>query len=102
MNESPEELAARLNLEAGRVRWAELQRHFARGSLLLVSPELDLIEAGAALIRDDESAVAAWKERGKLRIAADEDARRWQSRDREFWALVVAPWVLVQEAGERA
>lgn len=98
MTETPQELAARLNLETGRVRWPELQRHFARGSVLLASRDIDLIEAGSALIRDDTAAVAAWKKRGQLRLAEDGDARRWQSGDRELWALVVAPWVLVQEA----
>lgn len=98
MTESPEELAARLRLETGRLEWAELERHFARGAVLVVAPDLNLTEVAAALVRDDRSAAAAWKDGGRLRAAADDDARRWQSGNASFRAVVVAPWVLVQEA----
>ncbi len=97
-SESDEELAARLNLETGRLDWAELQRYFARGNVLAVSRELDLIEVATALVRDDSDTVAEWKTRGQVRAARDEDARRWQRDAAGFWAVVVAPWVVVQEA----
>lgn len=97
MTESPQDLAARLNLETGRLEWAELQRHFARGIVLVVAPDLDLTGVAAALVRDDRPAVAAWKDGGRLRAAADDDARRWHSGNASFRAVVVAPWVLVQE-----
>lgn len=98
--ESGDDLAARLNLETGRLDWAELQRHFARGNVLAVSRELDLIEVAAALARDDSTAIAGWKASGRVRAARDEDARRWHSKAAGFWAVVVAPWVVVQEAAE--
>lgn len=100
MSEPHEELTTRLNLETGRLEWTELQRHFARGIVLVVSRDLDLVEAGATLIRDDKDTVAAWKDQGRLRPAGDADARRWQSENAGFWALVIAPWVVVQEAGD--
>ena len=34
---------------------------------------------------------------GALHRAMDEDAIRWETEKSEFWAVVVAPWVLVQE-----
>lgn len=100
MAETDDELTARLNLETGRLEWTELQRHFARGIVLVVSRDLDLVEAGATLVRDDKHTVSAWKNEGRLRPAGDEDARRWQSENAGFRALVVAPWVVVQEAGD--
>ena len=44
MEESTEELSIRLNTETARISWQELERHFARGALLTVSPGLDLVE----------------------------------------------------------
>ncbi|MFT5113162.1 MAG: hypothetical protein ACI8P9_002490, partial [Parasphingorhabdus sp.] len=32
-----------------------------------------------------------------VRQAEIEDARRWNESQSELWAVVVAPWVLVQE-----
>ncbi len=98
MTESSQDLAARLSLETGRLEWAELQRHFARGIVIVVAPDLDLTEVAAALVRDDRPTAAAWKDGGRLRAATDDDARRWQSENAGFRAVVVAPWVLVQEA----
>ena len=91
------ELRQKLNLETGRIAWPEIQRHFARGAVLVVSPDLDLVEVGLRLARDDSDSVRAWTETGGLRHAEDEDARRWMAEDTELWAVVVAPWVLTQE-----
>ncbi|MCP4994198.1 MAG: DUF2288 family protein, partial [Gammaproteobacteria bacterium] len=30
--------------------------------------------------------------------ASIEDAKRWNETDPDLWAVVVAPWILVQEA----
>ena len=96
-----EELRRKLNRETGRLSWAELQRHFARGVVVVVSPELDLVEVAAAAAGDDSGAVKRWSEGGLMARASEDDARRWQENDPELWAVAVAPWVLVQEARSR-
>lgn len=94
-------LKEKINLETGRIGWPELQRHFARGLLVVVSPELDLVDVAAAFNKDDKQKVAEWMHQQTLVRANDEHARRWESQQAEFWAVVVAPWVLVQETGTR-
>jgi len=91
------ELLARLNLEAGKLRWSELQRHFARGMVVKVEPGLDLLEVAACMASDDMSCFSNWMEQGLISRAADRDALAWHEREAEFWAVVAAPWVLVQE-----
>ncbi len=86
-----------LNAQTGRIGWAELQRHFARGLLLWVAPELDLVDVAAHIVKDDKAAVTGWLEQGKLVKPDMELAKGWQHREPEFWAVVAAPWVLVQE-----
>ncbi len=97
-NSTPDtgELAQKLNLETGRISWQELQRHFARGVVLVVSRPLDLIEVAIKLTQDDTPQFERWLAEGLLRRALDEDARGWHAADTEFWSVVVAPWVLVQ------
>ena len=90
-------LADRLNQETGIIPWSELVRHFARGVVIHVSARLDLIDAAVCLIEDDAARLAQWTNEGKVRRASDDDARDWTKREPEFWCVVTAPWVLVQE-----
>lgn len=99
--QSREELQNKLNWETARLPWKELQRHFARGVVVVVSPELDLVEVAVATAGDDSGLVGSWSERGLVRRASDDDARRWQESNPGLWAVVVAPWVLVQEPQTR-
>lgn len=91
------ELKAKLNTETARIRWSELERHFAHGALITIEPGLDLIDAAAAMAQDDKAAVQAWLSSGQLHRTAAEEALRWSGDDAELWCVVVAPWVLVQE-----
>ncbi len=98
MPEPIEVLKARLNMETAKIGWSELQRPFAKGTVFVVAPELDLVETAARMIHDDKSSVEKWIEQNKLVQANIEDARRWNDTDPDLWAVVVAPWILVQEA----
>jgi len=81
-----------------RIEWKTLEPHFARGELLWVDNRLDLVGAAQALIQDDRDAVAQWMERGLLGRLSDEQAADWHQRDPDaLWAVVIRPWVLVQE-----
>lgn len=93
-------LETQLNTETGRVRWGELERHFARGVVVRVDAALDLVAVAAAFVRDDEPTVMEWMTAGQVARASAEDARDWHARDPDLWAVVAAPWVLVQEPAE--
>jgi len=86
-----------LNAQTGRLPWAELQRHFARGVVLCVAADLDLVDVAAHIVEDDSEAIAGWMQQGRLAHANLDDARRWETEQSHFWAVVAAPWVLVQE-----
>jgi len=92
-NESLNKLAA----ESGVIAWPELQRHFARGVVVVVSPPLDLLEVAAAMARDDASKLGDWMQSSRVLRATDEHARQWEMAQPDLRAVVVAPWVLVQE-----
>ena len=97
MNEDAKELAIRLNAETARIRWQELERHFARGALVTVAADLDLVDVGLHMINDDKTLVNSWLESGAVRNTTDNEAKCWSADNRELWAVVVAPWVLVQD-----
>lgn len=95
--EEREELRAKLNAETGKLTWKELERHFARGVVIRVAGELDLVAVAAAMAEDDKAALERWLTGGEVARASAEEAEGWHRRDAVFWAVVVAPWVLVQE-----
>lgn len=96
--ESEDLLRAKLNGETARLSWKELERHFARGVVIRVATGLDLVEVALRFARDDRARVAALLESGQVARVSDAEALDWQERGAELWGVVVAPWVLVQEA----
>lgn len=101
MTEDEECLRAKLNAETGKLAWRELERHFARGVLIKVAGDLDLVDVALAFSRDDKAAVEAWLAAGRIARATVKDAQAWHDQQSLFWAVVAAPWVLVQEVAAR-
>ncbi len=92
-----EELKVRLNSETAKLGWPELQRHFARGVVVVAASGMDLVEVATRMSMDDGETVGQWLADEQIRRASEDDARRWIDNDAIFWAVVVAPWVVVQE-----
>jgi len=89
-------LHAKLNAETARLPWSALQRHFARGVVLRVADGLDLVAVALACARDQQTMVEAWLRSGELAAVSNSEALCWHQAQTELWAVVVAPWVLVQ------
>lgn len=88
---------ARLNQETARIPWRELQRFFAQGRVIAVDPELDLVELALQCALDEAGAIVGELEQGRMAPVSDEQARAWLEANAEVWAVVVKPWVLVQD-----
>lgn len=97
---SDNELHERLNKETGKLDWLELQRHFARGAVVKVDPALDLIDVAKKFVRDDKNAVQELLTAQRVGKATEDDAKQWHESNARFWAVVAAPWILVQEFKE--
>lgn len=90
-------LRAKLNLETAQLAWPELERHFARGDVIKVATGMDLIDAALNIAENNAATVQEWLAEGRIARAQLSDAEDWHARKPMFWAVVVAPWVLVQE-----
>lgn len=95
------DLKTRLNLETGKLTWPELQTFFARGIVILVGPELDLLFTAEQLANDNAALIEQLIARGDIVRANDDHARKWLETDPVFWSVVVSPWVLIQEIPEK-
>jgi len=89
-----------LNAQTGRIDWPELSRHFARGVVVCVHGGEDLVHVAEAFVGDRADEIERLYAARRLHRASDADARRWQAEATGFWAVVVAPWVLVQETAD--
>ena len=96
-NKEQELLRAKINGETARMRWSELERFFASGVVIAVAPQLDLVDVALRIASDDKDAVARWMNEGSVGRASDEQAAAWHTADTELWAVVVKPWILVQQ-----
>lgn len=99
MKTNPEkdtELHDKINRETGRVKWSELERHFASGTVIWVSETLDLIAVALRIAHDDRESIARWMSEGSVARVSDAQAQAWLAADATLWASVVSPFVLVQ------
>lgn len=97
-----ETLRTKLNQETSKIAWKELQRFFASGSLVAVTETLDLIDAAFAMACDDKAQVEQWLATGEMAKVSDQQARDWFRQDATLWAVVIRPWILVQEARDKS
>ena len=90
------ELHNKINSETARIKWSELERHFAQGNVVYVSEQLDLIDVALRIAHDDKESIQRWMAEGKVHKVKDEQAQDWAVGDATLWASVVSPFVLVQ------
>ena len=92
-----EDVLDRLRKECAEISYLEIQKFFAKGVILVVHKELNLIEVAYKIHQDDADAVGQLMDTGRLVRAHDVHAKRWHEEKTVFKAVTVAPWLLVQE-----
>jgi len=90
-----DQLRAQINSETARIEWSTLERYFASGVVIRVADHVDLVEVAVVMVLDERVEVERALAAGDIALASSEDAQRWQNQ--QLWAVVAAPWVLVQE-----
>src|SRR5512138_2088584 len=92
---SPEEMAQTIDEAA----WDWLRPHLERDALILVSADIELVDAGQALARDNISLVQQLIDNGRLGKPTPPQISAWDNRrhDQKFLMLIVSPYILIQE-----
>lgn len=94
-----EEIKVKLLAETAKVSWKEIEKFFARGVVLEVSSELDLLEVATNMACDDSFEIKKLMQAGKLGELNVAQAKEWSVYDDGLWAVVVSPWIIVQQRG---
>jgi hypothetical protein len=87
----------KLALETARIPWKELQYFFASGHAIYVSTDLDLVKVAQHIASDDKQIIENWMQADKIYSVTNDQARDWYSADAQVWAVVVKPWILIQD-----
>jgi len=98
--EQQEILRAKVNMETSRIHWKELERFFAGGAAVVVNTGLDLVEVAIQMHADNKLQFEKWLISGMVGKVSDEQASAWLAADAEVWAVVVSPWILVQQISQ--
>lgn len=72
--------------------------HAKRDAVVLVNPDLDLVDVGLAISTDNVTAVQRWIQEAMLVKPTSEQLSDWnRDTSKQFTTLIVQPYVLVQE-----
>jgi hypothetical protein len=92
-----DDLRNKLHDELATVDWRALRPQLAKDHVILVAPELDLVEVAWCVALDRTASVAAWIGAGQLRKPSGEELTAWErALGKSFRLLIVAPYVLIQ------
>ena len=90
------DLHDKINRETARLPWSELQKHFAAGTVVFVSADLDLVDVAVRISQDDKASIVQWMADGNVSKVSDLQAQHWLASDAALWTAVVNPFILVQ------
>ncbi|MBV9387417.1 MAG: DUF2288 domain-containing protein [Chroococcidiopsidaceae cyanobacterium CP_BM_ER_R8_30] len=95
MSDLRTELAENLD----EAEWDWLIPHVQRDAVVVVATQLDLLDVGVAIASDNVSSVQHWIGEQLLSKPSPSQLADWNgNRTKRFNALIVQPYVLVQES----
>ena len=83
--------------QTARIPWHDLQTYYAKGSVIHVGERLNLVDVAVQLGLDNTEQVQAWIAAGDIASVSEAEALAWFDSNPTLWAVVAAPWVLVQD-----
>jgi len=86
-----------LHAETAAIEWKDLERFFAKGNLLRVSPDIDLVDVALEIANDNKISIEGWMSSGQLSGVSNEEASLWSKGESNLWSVIVLPWILVQQ-----
>ena len=82
--------------QTARIHWHDLQTYYAGGSVIRVASALSLVNVAVQLGMDNTDQFQRWIAEGAIAPVTEAQALAWYECNREMWAVVAPPWVLVQ------
>ncbi len=97
-----EYLRARLAENLDVAEWDWLIPHVKRDALVVVNPQLDLLDVGVAIASDNVSSIQHWISEALIYKPSPEQISDWnQNSTKTFDTIIVDPFVVVQESSTK-
>ncbi|MFV1983468.1 MAG: DUF2288 family protein [Thiohalomonadales bacterium] len=91
------ELKKKLESESGYLNWQELEKHFARGVVRVITTNSSLIDIAIDIVQNNTKNISNTISNNNVSKPSDLQATEWQQLNTNFLCIVVAPFVLIQE-----
>jgi hypothetical protein len=85
-------------LDEAELDW--LKPHIHKDTVVIVHPDLDLVEVGVAIAQDDAMLVQRWIGEQLIVKPSIAQLETWNTIAPKFQALIVQPYVLVKELSQ--
>lgn len=83
-------------LDEAELEW--LKPHIQKDAVIIVVPELDLLDVGVAIAGDDTQKIEHWIGEQLLSKPSTDMLNRWNSNpSQRFQAMIIQPYILVKE-----
>lgn len=80
--------------------WDLLRAHLERGTLIIISNDLDLADVAYAVATDEKESVERWVMNKLLIKPSAEQIREWDANKQKlFHMVVISPFILIQAFG---
>jgi hypothetical protein len=97
-----EDIRARLKENLDVAQWDWLIPHVKRDVLVVVNPQLDLLDVGVAIASDNVSSIQRSISEALIYKPSPEQVSDWnQNSTKKFDAIIVDPFVVVQESSTK-
>jgi hypothetical protein len=99
MSEPMPDLRGQLEKSIDAATWEWLIPHNERDVIIWVDQSIDLLEVAMAIAQDQTQSVQHWIAEQVIAKPSEAQKSRWSARDADFQfsALIVQPYVLIQE-----
>jgi hypothetical protein len=83
-------------IDEAELEW--LKPHIQKDAVIIVAPELELLDVGVAISSDNTQSVQHWISEQLLIKPSPEILNRWNAAtNQRFQALIIQPYILVKE-----
>ena len=90
------DIKTQLQEQIAEVDWKDLIPHAQRDAIVIVHPQLDIIDVGCAIAEDNTSVVQNWISEQLLQKPTAEQLSKWnETPTQKFSTIIVQPFVLI-------
>jgi hypothetical protein len=92
------DLRQELTQSLDEAAWEWLAPHAERGAVIVVAPNLDIVDVGVAIANNQTTSISHWIDEQLITKPTQQQQTQWaETIELQFTALIVQPYVLIQE-----